>query len=111
MAACQPPSDARSQPGKAAGLGAVALGTLVAVAVAALFLVLIGASRTGRLTPPEHYRAVANAGQTRNPAIPCPWPAGPVLVLPQGTTRQPSSRPALEAFALPTTSPTERNHE
>ena len=56
MAAFQPAPDARSQPGKAAGLAAVVLGTLVAVAIAALFLVLIGASRTGRLAPPEHPR-------------------------------------------------------
>jgi hypothetical protein len=68
MAAIQRAPDARSQPGKEAGLGAVVIGTLVAIAVAALFLVLIGASRTGRLTPPEHYHAVANPGQTSNPA-------------------------------------------
>ena len=108
MAALQPAPDVRSQPGTAAGLAAVVLGTLVAVAVAALFLALVGASRRGHLTPPEHYRAVANPGQTRNPAIPRQWPAAPVLVFPRGTTRQPRSRPALEGFALTTTSPTER---
>lgn len=108
MAAFQPPPDIRSEPGKAAGLAAVVAGTLVAVAVAALFLVLIGASRIGRLTPPEHYRAVANPEQTRTSAIPCLWPAVLVLVFPGGTTCQPSSRPALEGFALTTTSPMER---
>src|SRR5947209_7113451 len=108
MAPGPPPQATRSQPSTAAGLGSVALGTLVAVAVAALFLVLIGASRGDRLTPPEHYRAVANPGQTRYPAIPRPWPATPGFAFPQGTTRQPGSRPALEGFALTTTSPTER---
>lgn len=77
MAAFQPAPDARSQLGKAAGLAAVVLATLVAVAVAALFLVLVGASRRGRLTPPEHYRAVANPGQTatrRSRALGPPYP-------------------------------------
>jgi hypothetical protein len=106
MAAFQPAPDARSRPGNAAGLGAVVLGMLVAIAVAALFLVLIGASRGGRLGPPEHYRAIANHGQTRNQAISCPWPAAPVLVIPRGTTGQPSSCPALAGFAFTTTSPT-----
>jgi hypothetical protein len=108
MAPVPPPQATRSQSSTAAGFGAVALGALIAVGVAALFLVLIGANRTGRLTPPEHYRAVANPGQTRNPAIPCPWPAAPMLAFPRGTIRQPSPRPALEGFALTTTSPTER---
>jgi hypothetical protein len=84
MAAFQLAPDARSQPGKAAELAAVALGTLVVVAEAALFLVLIGASRTGCVTPPEHYRAVANPGQTRNLAVPCPWTAALVLVFSPG---------------------------
>jgi hypothetical protein len=82
MAPGPPPQPTRSQRSTAPGLGAVALGTLVAVAVAALFLVLIGASRIGRLTPPEHYRAVANPEQTSNSAIPCLWPAVLVLVFP-----------------------------
>ena len=95
MAASQPAPDARSQPGNAAGLAAVVLATLVAVAMAALLLVLIGASRRGRLTPPEHDRAPANPGQTRNPAIPSPRPAAPVLVFSRGTTRQRGSVPLL----------------
>jgi hypothetical protein len=108
MATFQPAPDARNQPGNGAGLGAVVLGTLVAIAVAALFLALIGASRGGRLARPEHDRAIANPGQTRNPTISCPWPAARVLVIPSGTTRQPSSCPALAGFASTTTSPTER---
>jgi hypothetical protein len=38
-----------SQPGRAAGLGAVALAVLVAIAVAALFLALIGADRSDQV--------------------------------------------------------------
>jgi hypothetical protein len=50
MTAIPPPPDAGANR-KAAGIGAVALGTLVAVGVAALFLVLIGTSRSGRPVP------------------------------------------------------------
>ena len=41
-----PPWHAASQPRRAAGIGAVAFAVLVAVVVAALFLVLIGAHRS-----------------------------------------------------------------
>src|SRR5947209_17033514 len=84
-----PPQATGRQSSTAAGLGGLALGALVAVAVAALFLGLVGTSRRGRLTPPEHHRAVANPGLRRNPAIPSPSPAAPVLVLAPCTTRQP----------------------
>jgi hypothetical protein len=40
------PPIATSQPGRAAGIGAVALAALVGVVVAALFLALIGADRS-----------------------------------------------------------------
>jgi hypothetical protein len=46
MIALPPTPDARSQPGKTAGIGGVALGALVALAVAARFLVLPGADRS-----------------------------------------------------------------
>jgi hypothetical protein len=59
MAALPPPLDSRSQPGRAAGIGAAAFGTAVALAVAALFLLLIGAHRSG-WTAGEEYPAGAH---------------------------------------------------
>ena len=60
--------DATSQPGRAAGIGAVALAVLVAIAVAALFLVLIGADRSDRLVAPSSGVAHAQLAKTQAPA-------------------------------------------
>ena len=61
------PRDATSQPGRAAGIGAVALAVLVAIAVAALFLVLIGADRSDRLVAPSSDVAHAQLAKTQAP--------------------------------------------
>ena len=62
------PRDATSQPGRAAGIGAVALAVLVAIAVAGLFLVLIGADRSDRLVAPSSDVAHAQLAKTQAPA-------------------------------------------
>jgi hypothetical protein len=63
MAALRPPLDSRSPSGRAAGIGATALGALVAVGVATLFLVLIGAYRADRLAPPACDRGPRQTGK------------------------------------------------
>jgi hypothetical protein len=72
------PRDATSQPVTAAGIAAVALAMLVAIVVAALFLVLIGAHRSDQaaliITAPPP--AVTTPAQ---PAPPPPPPVGTAL--------------------------------
>ena len=61
MTAIPPIPDARSQLGKATGIAGLALGALVALSVAALFLGLTGADRSRRLfVTAGHYRASGN---------------------------------------------------
>jgi hypothetical protein len=71
------------QRGRVAGIGAVALAVFVAIAVAGLFLVLIGARRSDRPAAPEHYRP-ASPEHTEQPGA-TPWlsPARQALGAPQ----------------------------
>jgi hypothetical protein len=62
------PRDVAGQPGRAAGIGAVALAVLVAIAVAGLFLVLIGADRSDRLVAPNSDVADAQLAKPQAPA-------------------------------------------
>src|SRR5436305_13785864 len=71
--------DATSQPGRAAGIGAVALAVLVAVAVAALFLVLIGADRTDQAARLITTAPAPTAARPTHPGVPCPPPARTAL--------------------------------
>jgi hypothetical protein len=75
MAALPPPLYSRSQSGRAAGIAAVALGALVAIAVAAVFLLLTGAGRIGWPDAREGYRTGANPGQLQ--AAPAVSPFSP----------------------------------
>lgn len=78
MARTPPQPDAASQIGKAAGIGGVALGALVALAVAALFLVQIGGNRSGWPGARESYRTRANPSQLQGaPAVPRASPPRP----------------------------------
>lgn len=69
MTPVPPPPHVTGQPGRAAGIGAVALAVLVAIAVAGLFLVLIGHNpaigrpRRSTTAPasPEHTERPRNA--------------------------------------------------
>ena len=73
MTARSPAPDARSELGKAAGISGVALGGLVAIAVAALFLLVTGwhdhddlITATGSSTRPGHaLQARSTRGQRR----------------------------------------------
>jgi hypothetical protein len=64
--------------GKAAGKGGVALGARIAIAVAALFLILTGANRTGRPATREGYphphRPPPSYERRRNAGTPSPGP-------------------------------------
>jgi hypothetical protein len=63
MTPTPPRADANSQSVKAIGIAGVVLGSLVALAVAALFLLLIGADRSGWPRSRDGYRTRANPGQ------------------------------------------------
>jgi hypothetical protein len=77
MTALPPPLKSRSQRGRAAGIGATALGALVAVGVATLFLVLIGADRTDPLVSPSGDTAHAERAKPQSTAAaPCSSLAG-----------------------------------
>ena len=70
MPAASPPPDATGQLGRAAGIGAVALAVLVAIAVAGLFLVLIGVQRSDRPPAPGALRVPASSQHTERPRQP-----------------------------------------
>jgi hypothetical protein len=70
-----PHPGATGQPGQAAGIGAVAVAILVAIAVAGLFLIEIGEDRTERLAAPEHYPAPGPLGRPSDPGDPWLFPA------------------------------------
>ena len=79
MTATPPCPNAKSQLGKAAGAAGVALGALVAVAVAALFVLVTGANRSNWPSPRQAHDTGANPR-----AIRAAWPPR--------ATRQPSHR-------------------
>ena len=67
MTPVPPPPHVTGQLGRAAGIGAVVLAVFVAIAVAGLFLVLIGAQRSDRPAAPEHYLAPPALSTPSNP--------------------------------------------
>ena len=67
MTPVSPPPHVTGQLGRAAGIGAVVLAVFVAIAVAGLFLVLIGAQRSDRPAAPEHHRAPPALSTPSNP--------------------------------------------
>ena len=64
----RPTPDAANQADSAAGIAAVVLGVFVAIAVAGLFLALIGAERSGRLVAPGSDVGHAQLAKTQAPA-------------------------------------------
>ena len=68
MAALPPPLDSSRQRGRAAGIGAVVLGVVVALGVALLFIVVIGADRGQWAGAAAGYSARHNPGEI--PAAP-----------------------------------------
>jgi hypothetical protein len=79
MAPTPMPRNATSRPGRAAGVGAVALAMLVAIVVAALFLVLIGADRSDQAARLITTAPPPAATTPMQPGIPCPPHAGTAL--------------------------------
>jgi hypothetical protein len=67
MTAASPPPEATGQLRRPAGIGAVALAVLIAMAVAGLFLVLIGLRRSDQPAAPEHHLAPPVLSTPRNP--------------------------------------------
>ncbi|MFZ0382361.1 MAG: hypothetical protein WCD11_09925 [Solirubrobacteraceae bacterium] len=63
MAALPPPLDFSRQRGRAAGIGAMVLGVVVAVGVALLFIVVMGADRGQWAGEGAGYRARPNPGE------------------------------------------------
>ncbi|MBV8218237.1 MAG: hypothetical protein JO325_07225 [Solirubrobacterales bacterium] len=63
MAALPPPLESSSQRGRAAGIGTIVLGVVIAVAVALLFIVVMGADRGQWTRAGASYRARANPGE------------------------------------------------
>ena len=70
MTAPAPTADATNQADSAVGIAAVVLAVFVAIAVAGLFLALIGADRSGRLVAPSSDVGHPQMAKTQAPASP-----------------------------------------
>ena len=68
MTARPPTPDATNRADSAAGIAAVVLAVFVAIAVAGLFLALIGADRSGPLVAPSSDVGHAQLAETQAPA-------------------------------------------